>query len=355
LLVVVLETADRPVIDACIARLCASLQEPIQYGDATFQLSPYAGAAILGVDSSSPKALLEQALAASAEARRSDSARILFFSDTMKLRSLQRLDIARELELSIRNGDIRLRYIGRHDLATGRLVAVVGYMHWNHSLRGPIPPREFLGVAESTGLSAALSRSVLKSLNRDFTAFGAKLDPQVRLSFGALRHHVFGASFLSDVQEFLAGGGVEPGRLELRIGERSYVTQKPEVWRALQALGVQLTVDEIGREMSSIDLLARAPLWGLQLDRSWVTALELDPAAERVCRAVMSMARALGLTPIATGVDDGQRRERLLELGCAQGLGDLYPATDTAIGSARTAAARSSRAARHGSPPGRWG
>jgi len=72
--------------------------------------------------------------------------------------------------------------------------------------------------------------------------------------------------------------------------------------RCLAQLGVQLVVDEVGRGMGSLDLLARAPIWGLQLDRAWVTALRSDAIARKVCRAGIGMAAALGVTPIATGV-----------------------------------------------------
>lgn len=89
-------------------------------------------------------------------------------------------------------------------------------------------------------------------------------------------------------------------------------------------MGVQLVVDEVARGMGSLDYLARSPLWGLQLDRAWVTALRSDPVALKVCRAGVAMATALGLTPIATGVDDAAQRDALLELGCRYGSGDLY-------------------------------
>jgi EAL domain-containing protein (putative c-di-GMP-specific phosphodiesterase class I) len=307
------------------------LRDPVQFGDAIFHLTPYAGVAILGQDAGSPKALLDHARAAATEARRSGSTRVFFFSDTLKLRSLARLDIARELRDAIANRDLRLRYTGRHDLATGRLVALVGYLQWMHPLRGEVRPAEFLGVAETTGLSAALSRSILECLRDDFARFKSRVDPEVRISFGALRHHVLAHNFCAEIKDFLGEGAVGPERLELRIAERSFVTQDVGTWRSLADLGVQLTVDELGRKMSSLDLLARAPLWGLQLDRAWATALSYDTAAVKVCRAAVSVAAALGLTPIATGVDDEQQRDLFLSFGCQQGLGDLYAASDAAL------------------------
>jgi EAL domain-containing protein (putative c-di-GMP-specific phosphodiesterase class I)/GGDEF domain-containing protein len=324
LLALVIETADRDAIEGCVERLCSCLREPVNFGDATFHLTPYAGVAILGQDATSPKSLIEHARAAATEARRSGSAHARFFSDTLKLRSLARLDVARELRDAIADRDIRLRYTGRHDLATGRLAAWVGYLQWMHPLRGEVHPIEFLGVAETTGLAAALSLAVLQGVREDFAAAAPHIDPDVRISFGALRHHILNDDFVGDIRRFLEEGAVPASRLELRISERAFTVLDPSVCKSLDELGVRLVVDEVGRGMASIDRLARAPIWGLQLDRAWVTAVRSDEVALKVCRAGISAATALGLTAIATGVDDREQRSALLALGCVHGSGDLY-------------------------------
>jgi EAL domain-containing protein (putative c-di-GMP-specific phosphodiesterase class I)/GGDEF domain-containing protein len=326
LLALVLETSDRDAIGACISQVCASLREPVSVGEAEFHLTPYAGVAILGQDASSPKLLLDHARSAATEARRSGSTRVCFFTDTLRLQSLARLDIARELHDAIVNRDIRFRYVGRHDLATGRLVAWVGYLRWLHPLRGVIRPVEFLRVAEATGLATALSRAVLTRLQEDFAKLAAQSDADVRISFGALRHHILHDNFVEDIERFLADGAVPSERLELRISEKALIAREPADFNSLQRLGVRLVVDEVGRGMGSLDWLARAPIWGLQLDRAWTTTLRSDAVALKVCRAGIGVATALGLTPIATGVDDQEQRDALLALGCRHGTGDLYRA-----------------------------
>src|SRR5262249_42835841 len=114
ILAIVVETSDRDAIETCIGGICDSLRQPVAVGDAEFRLTPYAGVGVLGLDATSPRALLDNARAAAAEARRAASTRVQFFSDTMQLRSLARLDIARELREAIGSGHIRLRYVGRH-------------------------------------------------------------------------------------------------------------------------------------------------------------------------------------------------------------------------------------------------
>lgn len=324
LLAVVIEDAGRDAVEARVAAVCASLREPIVIGDAEFRLTPYAGVSILGVDASSPRVLLDHARAAAAEARRAASRNVFFFSDTMQLKSLARIDIARELREAIASHAIRLRYVGRHDLRTGRRVAWVGYVRWLHPLRGEIRPAEFLRVAQTTGLATSLSRSVLAHLPQDFAELAREDGPDVRVSLGALRDHVLHEDFAADLHAFLADGGVPPERLELRIAEKVFVARDCNDLRSLERQGVQFVVDEVARGVSSLPQLARAPLWGMQLDRAWVQALGSDAVAQSVCRAGVSMATALSLTPIATGVDDAAQRDALLEIGCRFGLGDLY-------------------------------
>jgi EAL domain-containing protein (putative c-di-GMP-specific phosphodiesterase class I)/GGDEF domain-containing protein len=324
-LALVMASADRDAIETCVSRVCASLGEPVPIGDASFQLTPYSGVSILGQDGSSPRGLLDKARSACAEARRSNSSQIFFFTDTLKLRSLQRLDIAGEMRDAIANREIRLRYGGRHELASGRLVAHVGYLTWIHPLRGELPPAEFLGVAETTGLASVLSRALLAGLREDFAALQGTLPPDVRLSFGALRHHLLQDDIVDDIGRFLAESGMPAARLELRIAERTLASMNASIYQSLGKLGVQIVVDEVGRGFaSSLDRLARAPIWGLQLDRAWTTALRADEVALKVCKAGISAAVALGLTPIATGVDDAAQRDALMALGCRHGSGDLF-------------------------------
>jgi diguanylate cyclase len=335
-LALVIDTSDREAVDACVARVCASLREPLTAGGTEFCLKAFAGAAILGLDASTPKALLDHARAAAAEARRTGSNEVIFHSDTLELRALARLDLARELREAIANADIRFRYVGRHELRTGRLIACVGYLRWEHPLRGEIRPAEFLRVAESTGLATALSRSALQTLCDDFTAFSKTWDSDVRISFGALRDHLFHQDFLADMDRALAER-VPAERLELRIAEKAFVSRDPADFHLLQKRGVQLVVDEVGRDLGSISSLARVPVAGLQLDRAWVTAIRSDEVARKVCRAGINLALSLGLTPIAAGIDDREQRDTLLELGCRFGSGDLYPPIQSNITAPRVA------------------
>jgi EAL domain-containing protein (putative c-di-GMP-specific phosphodiesterase class I)/GGDEF domain-containing protein len=325
LLALAIETSDTHEIEACIEEVCTSLRKPVNIGADVFHLRPSAGIAVLGQDASSARALLQHARAAANEARRSGTGRFRFFTDDLQVQALARIDMARELRDAIANRDIRLRYVGRHDLASGRLVAMVAYMRWVHPLRGEIRPAEFLPVVESIGLANTLSNASLRWLREDYAALSDGWDPHVRISFGALRHHLSHQDFVGELESFLSSGAVPPERLELRVAENNLGVRRPNDFKSLANLGVQLVVDEVGRDVAPLDWLARAPAWGIQIDRTWTVAARTDAVALKVCRAVVGVARGLGLSPIAPGVDDRQQWQALTELGFAQGSGDLYP------------------------------
>lgn len=328
-----LESSDRTLIHRYLSQLCAVLSEPISIGESNFHITPYVGVALLGQDATAPRTLLEYARRAAAEARARSGEAIHFCTDTLKLRSLARLDVARELREAIARQQIRLRYVGRHELQSGRRISEVGYVRWEHPLRGPIPPSEFLRLAETTGSALALSRAALHCVAQDYAALARGAQQPPHLSFGPLRHHVLHREFLTDIESVLSRG-LPPRRLELRIAEKTFIACKPTLLDELSRFGVQVVVDEVGRGLGSLDSLARARLWGLQLDRAWVTALRSangasNEVALKVCRAAMQVAAALGLEPIATGIDSREQRDALLAMGGRLGCGDLYLPTST--------------------------
>jgi predicted signal transduction protein with EAL and GGDEF domain len=325
LLAMVISGSSRESVESCVAAVCSSLREPIAVAGARFTLKPFAGVGVLGQDSRSPQALLDYARAAAMEARRDASNSVRFYSDTMKLQSLSRLDLASELREAISQREIGFRYLGRHDLTTGHCVAQVGYLQWRHPLRGELAAADFIRIAESTGLGVSLSRAGLAQVCTDIHARGGEWPAEQRISFGPLRDHVFNSEFLADIESALADQ-IPAERLELRISEEVFSARDPGDFHTLQRRGVQLVVDELGRGVSSLVRLSRAPIDGLILDRAWVTGVSTDEVARRVCRVGVNIACALGLTAIANGIDDPVSRDAMLEVGCHQGSGDLYGA-----------------------------
>jgi predicted signal transduction protein with EAL and GGDEF domain len=321
---IVVETGDRKVIEGLLSEVHRNLQQPVRVNQITWEISCYAGVSLLGRDSNTPKELLDQARIASGEARRAGALRPQFFSDTMKLKSVARLDVARELAESVRSHEIGMRYLGRYELSSGRLDALVGYVTWHHPMRGDVAPKEFLKVAEASGTAVSLSREMLRVLREQVMRSVPQTDVGVCFSYGPLRHHLLHDDFMRDIEGFLQEIALPPQRLEIRIAERNFVAMPRRVFQELRRIGVRAVVDEVGRSMGSLAQMAAAPLWGLQLDRILVQELQSNSVALRLCRAALGAADALGLASIATGIDCEPTRQILHSSGCRYGSGDLF-------------------------------
>ncbi|MEZ5458319.1 MAG: EAL domain-containing protein [Steroidobacteraceae bacterium] len=302
------------------------LRQPIAIGDAHFSVRPAIGIAVLGDDASQTKPLLDHAQTAMLEARRSEDGGVHFYSDTLKLRSLARLDFQRELRDAIAGDAFALRYAARCDLSTGHLAAIAAYLRWPSELRHDIKPSEFLPVAESTGLALDLSRWALRRLRRDAHALRKLGDDDLRISFGALRQHFASEALLDDVREWIGSGEIKPAQLELRLPERvlAGISSPGRVLRPFAEMGIRLVVDEFGRGVSSLTRLARMPLWGLQIDRGLAVAAREDAIARRAANAALALATTLGLVPIVSGIDTADDLQRWQSHGASQGLGDHF-------------------------------
>ncbi len=319
-----LGTLDRQRIEDFCGALFESIRAPINVGDEQYELSGSAGVALLGRDANSSKELLNCARMAAGEALGSAAVRPRFFSDTMKLHTRSRLDVSDELREAIAASAIQAYCRGRHNLASGKQVGVIAYARWIHPLRGAVPPAEFLNVAKVTGQALALSRALLRSLRGELIRLAPDPRASIALSYGPLRQHVLHADFLADLNAFLEDSSIPPEQFEVRIAESVFVSLPPSLCAGIKKLGAQIMIDEVGRGSGSLDLMARAPLSGIQLDRAWVNSICTDDIARRVCEAGIVSAKALRIMPVAAGVDTEAQRQVLLELGCELGSGDLF-------------------------------
>jgi EAL domain-containing protein (putative c-di-GMP-specific phosphodiesterase class I) len=315
-------SAEREHVRTTLAALCTSLAEPVQVGDAEFHLKPSAGVAVLGEDASQPAALIQSARSAMLESRRGALGHVQFYSDTLRMLPVARLDVTRELRRAINEGQLRLRYLPRRDLATNRVVALQAYLHWDHPLRGEVPAAEFLRIANATGLAASLSRVALERLRADAPRLLATYGDGTKLSIGTMRHYVTGGPLVEDCRQTIGALGLTRAQLELRMSERTLaaIPQPQQLLGELERLGATVVVEDVGTGHVSLTRLAQLPVSALQIDPAQVAAALNGATAQRVCRAVTAMAAALGIDSVAPGVTHQEVRARMVEFGFTHGV-----------------------------------
>jgi EAL domain-containing protein (putative c-di-GMP-specific phosphodiesterase class I) len=210
------------------------------------------------------------------------------------------------------------------DTQSGAIRAVEALVRWRHPERGLVPPNNFLPMCEETGLIVPLGRRLMREaiaqVQRWREWFGIDLHLSVNLSVAELDQ----PDLVEAVGAALAGAGAEPSMLCLEITEHALMTEAShclENLTALDTLGVELALDDFGTGYSSLAYLRHLPIRILKIDRAFMSGDVLEPADAAIIEAVIGLARALGLRPVAEGVETEAQWSELKRLGCefAQG------------------------------------
>ncbi len=249
-----------------------------------------------------------------------------FFSEALNVGALKRLTMEARLRSAVESGGLHLCFQPRLDLAKGRLDGVEALLRWDDEELGRVSPKDFIPLAEETGLILELGAWVIRAACAQGVAWRASGLRDLRVSVNVSTIQFRRGDLVSTVGEALTTTGFDPKWLEIEITE-SLMLQDDEdtatVLRELRAMGIRIALDDFGTGYSSLSYLSRYPLDVLKLDRSLVRDLTGDPHARGIATAVISMAHVLGLSVVAEGVDQEEQLDFLREQGCDEAQGFL--------------------------------
>ena len=235
-------------------------------------------------------------------------------------RGPQRLALAGDLRAAIAGSELALHYQPQLDLATGRVRGVEALIRWTHPMLGPVPPDQFIPIAERTGLIGALTRWALDAALRQCRAWrdaGVDLSVAVNLSMWDLRDDGLPGAGAALLREH----GVPADCLRLELTESAVMGDAAQALAALarlRAAGVRVSVDDFGTGYSSLAYLTRLPVDELKIDRSFVRDLAREgegAGAATLIASIIGLAHGLGLTVVAEGMEDEETLAVLARLG----------------------------------------
>jgi diguanylate cyclase (GGDEF)-like protein len=238
----------------------------------------------------------------------------------------RRFSIETDLRRAIEGDDLALAFQPLVDLTTGAVAGFEALARWDHPRRGAISPSEFIPVAEESGLIVPLGRWALDAALAQLAAWdeaaAGPLPIPVSVNLSAIQLARDDVPTL--VEDALARHCLDGARLTLELTE-SAIIQDParatRVLRALQALRVRVAMDDFGTGYTSLAYLQRLPIDVLKIDRSFVSDMLADSDSVAIVRAILSLARALGMETTAEGIDRPELAEALQQLGCTHGQG----------------------------------
>ncbi|MEO6122525.1 MAG: EAL domain-containing protein [Ilumatobacteraceae bacterium] len=325
--VMVSNTGDSNDASRLCDRIEQLLDDPIAVAGIELSVRASIGVAISSADPlnpDTPDTLLRHADVAMYVAKRTRSVRRLYTPD-FDDHSSERLGLAAELRDAIAADQLSLAFQPRLDIASCRVLGVEALVRWNHPNRGIVMPSEFLPVIENTELIGPLTWHVLDLALRHCAAWrrnGVHLNIAVNLSANT----VTDPNLIEKVRSALDRHELPPEYLELEITESAVLDDGPrasEALHLLRALGVRLAVDDFGTGYASINHLMSLPLDSLKIDRTYIDGLFTDARSAAIVKFTLDLARHLGLTVVAEGVEDERTLAELLRLGCNHAQGYL--------------------------------
>jgi diguanylate cyclase (GGDEF)-like protein/PAS domain S-box-containing protein len=290
------------------------------------QVSASLGLALHPGDGADAETLLKNADAAMYHAKELGRNGFRLFSSELAQRRTQRVQVETALRRALRDNELALHYQPILDIDTGEVNRAEALLRWLDPERGLMLPQGFIPLAEETGLGHAIGHWVLEAACKQARAWRdaghGDIVACVNLSAGQLRD----TAMLSDLKRTLAQTGCEPGWLQFEITETSMVRDVEGaslVLAKLRSLGVRIAIDDFGTGFSSLSHLRHLPVDVLKIDKSFVADIDSAPARRgdsaggaAIVSAVIGLARGLGLSVVAEGVEKKTQLDFLAREGC---------------------------------------
>jgi diguanylate cyclase (GGDEF)-like protein/PAS domain S-box-containing protein len=268
--------------------------------------------------------LLRNADVAMSRAKESGGGRVEVFAAHMHADVVRRLELASDLRRAITEGDLRLDYQPVVDLGSSAVVGVEALVRWSRAGQ-PVPPGEFLDVAEDSGLIVPLGNWVLREACEQAAAWRRSGWP-IGMSVNFSLRQVSATRFTESVLSALQDAGLAPEALTLEVAERVLIEGTGPMVDGLAELrlhGIRLAIDDFGPGHASLAYLRQLPVDIIKIDPSFVAGLGQDPTLAMLTRTIVRVGHDLGIEVVAEGIERPEQLELLREMGCGLGQGYL--------------------------------
>jgi diguanylate cyclase (GGDEF)-like protein len=304
-------------------RIAAAVAEPFEIENLTIEFGVGIGIAIAPNDGVQADELVRRADRALYRAKAAGRSCVRFFEPEMDTHVEQRLQIERDLRSAIASDRIVPHYQPLVSLDGNRIIGFEALARWQNGDLGLVPPDHFIPIAEETGLINPLGDQLFRRACLDANAWPATFVLAFNVSPVQLRDPTLGLRLLS----ILGQTGFSPRRLEIEITESALVENvgvARTVIDELRQAGVRIALDDFGTGYATLSQLLSFHLDKIKIDRSFVSLLANSQNSQEIVRAILGLAKGLGLTTTAEGIEDAGQLAYLKANGCTEGQGYLF-------------------------------
>ncbi len=316
-------------------RILEALTQPFHISDTTLHITISIGISLFPNDGEDSSTLLKNADAAMYRAKERGGNNYQFYSADMGAHAERRLTLENDLRLALERGEFVLHYQPQIAADSGKIIGCEALLRWQHPQQGLVPPLEFIGILEETGLIVPVGRWVLETACAQLAAWRQRGQSQFTMAVNIASRQFQEPGLTEFVTELLQKHTLEPQFLELEITESTLMQHIPttaDTLTTLAKLGVRIALDDFGTGYSSLSYLRRFPIDTLKIDREFVRDIPGDADDTAITRAIIALAQSLHLRIVAEGVETEEQRRFLSGFGCESMQGYLFskpvPAAD---------------------------
>lgn len=323
-LVVVVTSVDDTVLVA--EKILKTINEPFFIEGHEIIMTASIGISIFPTDGEDAATLLKRSESAMRHAKKTGGKRYQFFANEMNIKAKHRIEIENNMRHALDRNEFLLYYQPKIDTQTGAIIGAEALIRWNDPVRGMVPPREFIPVAEESDLILPIGAWVLRRACKQCTEWLAQGLKPIRISINVAPHQLRSNNFVDQVTTVLNETGLPPDQLELEITESVMMDNTRSSIKTLQTfrdMGIHISIDDFGTGYSSLSYLSRFPITTLKVDRTFIHNLQDNNNAE-ITRAIIGLSNSLKLEVVAEGAEIAEQIKFLGLNGCTIVQGFYY-------------------------------
>jgi diguanylate cyclase (GGDEF)-like protein len=304
-------------------QIISLMSEPFDLDGHQAVIGASIGIAVGPGDGLKPDRLLRNADLALYRAKGDGRGTFCFFEPAMDLQMQTRRIMEQDLRRALPAGEFELYYQPVVNLASNEISGFEALIRWNHPKQGLVAPATFISLAEEIGFIVPMGEWVIRQACATAARWPANLRVAVNISAAQFRS----PGLMQVIVGALAGSGLHPTRLEIEITETVLLHNRETtlaVLHQLRALGIRIAMDDFGTGYSSLTYLQCFPFDKIKIDRSFVKDITENTGSLNIVRAVAALAKGMGMTATAEGVETGEQLDKITSEGCTEMQGFLF-------------------------------
>jgi diguanylate cyclase (GGDEF)-like protein len=309
------------------SRILTAIAAPIDVAGRERTTNASIGIAIGSSGDATAESLMRQADIAMYVAKAEGKGRFTVYDPARHESVVKTMGLQADIERGVADGEFELYYQPIIELASGELAGVEALLRWHHPSRGLLAADDFIHVAETSGAIVPIGRWVLASAAERARGWSSTILADDRfLSVNLSGYELADPGVTDAVGDFLRSSGLDPSQVLLEISEsvRPDSEAVARTMREVRNLGIRLAIDDFGTGFGSVSRLLRHLFDAMKVDGSLVSAMHDDPRAEALVTGVIDLARRLGSTTIAEGVETAEAVTSLRQMGCELAQGYIF-------------------------------